>query len=274
MQQAHLPQQPHPPYPNNYNSPQQYRQPQQASSYSASPQRTSCRPLVFEFVEGTSDKLYFPSYSFMEWLPNGSGVKISFLVTKMKPKPETPVKPPSTPAPKAIQTPQPTPGVPLNATPSGLQPNSATPTPNPNAPAALQSAAPPNPTAYVPPPRIEDFDEKNDIADIEFYQPVTVLLLTDDPDIIRSLPRAVRPPDVVEKYMNEVFDKCKRAEETYLAFKLPRDGEELPEKRVRSGDVTPAVATPTHDAFMTSQGTGMNSLLEKKKAGRPRKSLV
>lgn len=212
----------------------------------------------------------------MEWLPNGSGVKISFLITKMKPKPESPAKPPATPAPKAVQTPVPTPGLPPNATPSAVQPNSATATPNLNTPAALQPATPSTPTPYVPPPRIEDFDEKNDIADIEFYQPVTVLLLTDDPEIIRALPRAVRPPDVVEKYMNEVFDKCKRAEETYLAFRLPKDGEDVPEKRVRSGDVTPAVATPTHDVLMGGLGTGMgmSSMLDKKKAGRPRKSMV
>ena len=215
----------------------------------------------------------------MEWLPNGSGVKISFLITKMKPKPEPPVKSPSTPAPKAVQTPLPTPGIPPSATPSGPPASSATPIPNSATPAALPPAVPPTPptpTPYVPPPRIEDFDEKNDIADIEFYQPVTVLLLTDDPDIIRSLPRAVRPPDVVEKYMEEVFDKCKRAEETYLAFRLPKDGEEALEKRVRSGDATPAVATPTHNVLMGDQGmgTGMSSALEKKKAGRPRKSLV
>ncbi|KAJ4374060.1 hypothetical protein N0V83_002799 [Neocucurbitaria cava] len=279
VQQAPHGHQSHSPY--NYNPPQQYRQPQQAPSYSAPPPRTSYRPLVFEFTEGNNDKLYFPSYSFMEWLPNGSGVKISFLITKMKPKPEPAVKPPSTPAPKAVQTPLPTPGVPPSATPDGPQPNDATPTPNPNpaTPAALPPAVPPtpNPTPYVPPPRIEDFDEKNDIADIEFYQPVTVLLLTDDPEIIRSLPRAVRPPDVVEKYMEEVFDKCKRAEETYLAFRLPKDGEEQSEKRVRSGDVTPAVATPTHDVHMGGLGANLgmsSSALEKKKAGRPRKSLV
>lgn len=257
----------------------------------------SYRPLVFEFVEGNNDKLYFPSYSFMEWLPNGSGVKLSFLITKMKPKPEPVVKVPSTPIPKAVQTPTPTPvptlaptsvstpvsapvpapGAQINSTLGAPQSNAAPATPNPHTPAAvpLQPAAPPTPAPYVAPPRIEDFDEKNDIEDIEFYQPVTVLLLSEHPDIVHSLPRAVRPPDVVTRYMEEVFDKCKRAEETYLAFRLPKDNEaETAEKKVRSGDVTPAVATPVPDVAVSGSGMGMSALMAKKSAGRPRRSMV
>ena len=87
--------------------------------------------------------------------------------------------------------------------------------------------------------------------------------------------RAIRPPDVVERYMDEIFDKCKRAEDTYLAFRLPRDGDE-DAKKTRSGDVTPAVATPTVDGFgNTGPGWGLTlSGLEKKKSGRPRRSLA
>jgi hypothetical protein len=117
----------------------------------------------------------------------------------------------------------------------------------------------------------------NEIDNIEFYQPVTVLLLIehDEGDEIASaLPRSIRPPHVVEKYMNEVFDRCKRADETYLAFRLPRDGDEAPEKRARSGDVTPALATPTQDVVMAGMGVSASSAAEKKRAGRPRKSLA
>jgi hypothetical protein len=121
-------------------------------------------------------------------------------------------------------------------------------------------------------------DEKNDVADIDFYQPVTVLLLTDNEEIRRSLIRAIRHPDVVEKYMDEVFDKCKRAEDTYLAFRLPRDGDtEVAEKRIRSGDGTPVAATPTMDRRFSgiSSTLGMSmSGADRKKAGRPRRSLV
>ena len=74
--------------------------------------------------------------------------------------------------------------------------------------------------------------------------------------------------------MNEVFDKCKRADETYLAFRLPKDGDaETAEKRVKSGDVTPAVATPTHDMATIGMGMGMGAPLMKRTAGRPRKSV-
>ncbi|KAF2823551.1 hypothetical protein CC86DRAFT_372488 [Ophiobolus disseminans] len=269
-----------PPYPNTYTQPQQQYYPPRQVSYNAPLQPTGYRPLVIQFEEGNKDLLHFPSYSILEWLPNMSGAKISFLITKMKAKPEHngTAKPPSMLAPKAIAA------LPQSATSNGT---SNVPTShNTTLAQAPQHATPgqfqlntANPPAQVAPqPRIEDFDEKNDIADIEFYQPVTVLLLTDNHEIRNALVRAIRPPDVVERYMDEVFDKCKRAEDTYLAFRLPRDGDadEPPSKRARSGDVTPAVATPTTDAFgNTGSGWGLTlSGLEKKKAGRPRRSLV
>lgn len=204
-----------------------------------------------------------------------SGAKISFLITKMKPKPEQDdvVKQPSTPAPKGtIALPA---GVASVGTPSSSTPQSTNITGNADDQVlgAQQFSTPKTPLPYVPPPRIEDFDEKNDITEIEFYQPVTVLLLTDNNDIRQALLRAIRPPDMVEKYMDEVFDKCKRAGETYLAFRLPRDVDvEMVEKRVKSRDGTPAVATPIIEG---SGGLGLTlGGLEKKKAGRPRKSLV
>jgi hypothetical protein len=268
---------------NNYSKPPQYH-PQ--STYNPAPPRaTTYRPLVFSFVQGAEDKwdkFYFPSYSFMEWLPNGTGAKLSFLITKMKPKPEPTVISPSTPAVKPMQ--MPTPGGLPNATPNGPL-SSMTPTPNPtnSTLTLIQPAAPTPPMPYIPPKppqriepqRIEDFDEMNEIANIEFYQPVTVLLLIENDDgdeIASALPRSIRPPHIVEKYMNEVFDRCKRADETYLAFRLPKDGDDPPEKRVRSGEGTPAAAPPTPDIVMG----GMSSfgVVEKKKAGRPRKSLV
>jgi hypothetical protein len=142
------------------------------------------------------------------------------------------------------------------------------------------TAATPKPTPtipqYVPPPRIEDFDEKNDIKDIEFYQPVTVVVLSNNYEILQSLPRAVRPPDVVEKYMNEVFDTCKRAEETFLAFRLPKegavDGSDGLDRSVGEsgiGGATNGVSTPTAD------GTGAPPA-EKRRAtaNRSRSSIV
>jgi hypothetical protein len=237
----------------NHSQPQTpYRQTPQMSSYDSS-QPQPYRPLVFSFEEGNKDMLYFPSYSFMEELPNKSGAKFSFLITKMKPKAEPIAKPPSTPAPQVM-------------TPFTFNGNTAISTPNTD----TSSVPPP----LAPTPRIEDFDESSDIADVNFYQPVTVLLLTDNKEVYDALGRAIRPPAVVESYMDEVFDRCKRAEETFLAFRLPRDGDaDVAEKRVRSGDGTPVVATPIHDMGF---GLGMTLAggMEKKKAGRPRKSLT
>jgi hypothetical protein len=228
-------------------------------AYNSHPQPTGYRPLVFSFEEGNKDLLHFPSYSFLEWLPNRSGAKISFLITKMKPKPEQDalVKPPATPAPKAVSA------APSGATPSGT-PNASTPNTTGFAQTLntqpFQLATSSTPATFVPQPRIEDFDEKNDITDVDFYQPVTVLMLTDNQEIRNALVRAIRPPDVVERYMDEIFDKCKRANETYLAFRLPRDGEvEAAEKRVR---------------IASTMGLSVSAADKKRGTGRPRRSLA
>ncbi|KAJ4357338.1 uncharacterized protein N0V89_001913 [Didymosphaeria variabile] len=281
------------PHPGNYKYKQTYNQPQQyhqhhAQQYSPVYQapRATYRPLVFDFKEGNGDKFYFPTYSFMEWLPNNSGAKFSFLVTKMKPKPPpaTNIKTPATPAPKVAQspaapastvpTPTPTPAGDANnvSTPNGAPPNIATPGPaqaTPTAAPAPTTTPLPPATPYVPPPRIEDFDEKVDIKDIEFYQPVTVLVMSGHPDILQTLPRAIRPPDAVEKYMNQVFDTCRRAEETFLAFRLPKEGgaeAENEEKKARSGDATPVVHAAAYDVSMAGD--------RRKSSGRPRKSIA
>ncbi|KAF2681317.1 hypothetical protein K458DRAFT_420812 [Lentithecium fluviatile CBS 122367] len=201
----------------------------------------------------------------MEWLNASQGAKFSFLITKLKSKPDGKVKVPSKPALKAAPT------TPAGPTPAAT-PNASTGT-NGNTPSSQTNAMTPGPTPYVPPPRIEDFDEKNDLKDIEFYQPLTVHILSSSTEVLQSLPRAVRPPDVVDKYMNAIFDTCRRAEETYLAFRLPREGvdAEGEEKRIKSGDATPTVSTPIADIVIG----GMGAPLEKKRsAGRPKKSLV
>ncbi len=203
----------------------------------------------------------------MEWLPNGSGAKFSFLVTKLKPKPDAPVETPSTPAPP--QTPAPA-GTPA-AVPTLNAPENSSLPPTPGGPTV--TPAPVTTPSYVAPPRIEDFDERNDLKDVDFYQPVTVLVLTDEHEVKTALPRAIRPPSVVEKYMEEVFDTCRRAEETYLAFRLPKDGNTEAEVGAKSGDATPSVGTPTADVTMGGMGA---AVAEKRKsiAGRPRKSLA
>jgi hypothetical protein len=273
-----------PPTPHNNQYNRNYNQPQQQSNtYApvAQPLRTSYRPLVFDFVEGNGDKFYFPSYSFAEWLPSNQGIKLSFLITKTRPKPkeEGNQNVPATPTPKAVPTPTTTPMPIPNTTPAPNTPSVNTSVSNSTAgvPTPIQTPTPASAPAtpqYVPPPRIEDFDEKKDIKDIEFYQPVTVVVLSNNFEILQSLPRAVRPPDVVEKYMDEVFDTCKRADETYLAFRLPKEGTadaDMTDRRNSNVmDMTPIMATPSADVIMG--GTG--SIGDRKKSvGRPRKSL-
>ncbi|KAJ4293102.1 hypothetical protein N0V90_008384 [Kalmusia sp. IMI 367209] len=269
-------------HPNSYNqsyNPQHHYQQNHAQQYPLVHQvpRLTYRPLVFDFKEGNGDKFYFPTYSFMEWLPNNSGAKFSFLVTKMKPKPPSnaSMKPPSTPLPK---TPQPPASGPVNVpTPTAGPMSVATPGPGQATPAMTPTSTttPLQPvTPYIPPPRIEDFDEKNDIKEIEFYQPVTVLVMSGHPDILQTLPRAVRPQDVVEKYMNQVFDTCRRAEETFLAFRLPKEGgieAGTEDKRLKSGDATPVVPKSAADVLLG----GISTALDKRKvAGRSRKSIA
>ena len=254
----------------NYNQTPYYQQP--PPHYIAPPPpRVTYRPLTFEFVEGNGDRFYFPSYSFMEWLPNGSGAKFSFLVTKLKPESEAATIQPQTPAQPQTTTPSNAP----NTTPAAPGDSRST---FPAAPGGPTTTPTPTPTptpapSYVAPPRIEDFDERNDLKNIDFYQPVTVLVLTDEHEVKNALPRAIRPPSVVEKYMEEVFDTCKRAEETYLAFRLPKDGNMEGDTGVRSSDVIPRVSTPIADVVMGGMGI---TLAEKRKsaAGRPRKSLA
>lgn len=219
----------------------------------------------------------------MELLPDDEGIKFSFLITKLKPKPKleaTETAMPSTPGPKVVPaqtighdpTPNPnaTPiGAPTPGTPgNNLNTSAGTPQATPSAPPASTPAQTQNQTpqqahALPPPPRIEDFDEAKDIKEIDFYQPVTFTILTDNEDILQSLPRSVRTPDVVVNYMNEIFDMHERPSETSLAFRLPKE-----ESGVATSAAATAAATPVPDVVM-------GGTVERKKAiPKPRRSLV
>lgn len=55
-----------------------------------------------------------------------------------------------------------------------------------------------------------------------YYQPVTLRLSAQRPNILEPLARIVAPPDEVRKYMNETMDKHTPAEEVFLATRLPK----------------------------------------------------
>ena len=58
-----------------------------------------------------------------------------------------------------------------------------------------------------------------------YYQPVTMRLSTPHPKTLEPLSRIVAPPEDVRNYMNSVFDKMNRAENVFLATRLPRPSE-------------------------------------------------
>ncbi|OCK83470.1 hypothetical protein K432DRAFT_423341 [Lepidopterella palustris CBS 459.81] len=177
------------------------------------PQRPAMRPVFFEFHEGNGDRLYFPEYSILEFLPGGRQVRASFLVTKSKQDMTISTPTPSTP------------------TPSTTTPSKTAPATNTN-----------TPVKFTPDP-----DRKPDL-----YQPVTALLASVEHYVLECLSRAVHPPDEVEKYMNEIFDTAEPAEEGYLALRLPRDGEESwagdTEGATKSGEPRVSITTPVMTA--------------------------
>ncbi len=65
-----------------------------------------------------------------------------------------------------------------------------------------------------------------------YYQPVTMRLNADNPNILEPLGRMVAPPDEVRSYMESVFKSMSSAETVYLATRLPRtaDAVELEKK--------------------------------------------
>jgi hypothetical protein len=78
---------------------------------------------------------------------------------------------------------------------------------------------------------------------------------------------------VVDKYMNQIFDTCRRAEETFLAFRLPKEGvaeAEIDEKK-RNGDGT---GTPKVNLLDQDVVMGGMSTERKKPSARSRKSIA
>lgn len=57
---------------------------------------------------------------------------------------------------------------------------------------------------------------------VNYYQPVTMRLSSLQPRILEPLARIVAPPDEVRKNMEKVFDAMTRANDVFLATRLPR----------------------------------------------------
>ncbi|KAF2814994.1 uncharacterized protein BDZ99DRAFT_458946 [Mytilinidion resinicola] len=201
----------------------------------AQPQKPTLRPIVFEFHENNADKLYFPEHSILEFLPGGRQLRASFLVTKTQEQLDAAKKGSAEPTP----TPKPTKAAPKGALAAANGANSTSPNNTANA--------------------IKDQEKvEKEEPKVVLYQPVTALVAANDPRVIEWFARAVHTPEVVEKYMNEVFDTAKPAEESYLALRLPRDA---------------AVGERGRDRTASPQTPVVEARPERKKmpVGRPRK---
>ena len=63
-----------------------------------------------------------------------------------------------------------------------------------------------------------------------YYQPITVRLSSLQPRVLEPLARIVAPPDEVRRHMDNIFDKATRANNVFLATRLPRTAQSLAEK--------------------------------------------
>ena len=61
---------------------------------------------------------------------------------------------------------------------------------------------------------------------MSYYQPVTMRLSTLQPRTLEPLAKVVAPAEEVRRYMDSVFDKMSRVENTFLATRLPRTTDE------------------------------------------------
>lgn len=65
----------------------------------------------------------------------------------------------------------------------------------------------------------------------EYYQPMTVVLESATPKPLEILQRVVASPEITRKHMEEIMASKKRAEDTFLVFRLRRElGEAIPDK--------------------------------------------
>jgi hypothetical protein len=223
----------------NVQQPQTYNRPTMPikSQYQPPPvpAKPAFRHLYFEFIDGPGDRLYFPENTILEILPGSRQVRFSFIV--IKPSAAESVLPSSKPAkPQHSAGPEPAPSSKQSPdTPSVSQNPTETKTadvlPQDKSVEGSSSKDPAQPTATqdaVPVPPSESKADKETAANPSkkgVYQCVTGTLLCDDYKLLDALQRAVRPPDEVRKYMNHIFDTVERAENRYLALRLPKSSE-------------------------------------------------
>ena len=65
---------------------------------------------------------------------------------------------------------------------------------------------------------------------VTYYQPVTMRLSSPQPRILEPLARIVAPLDEVRRHMDNIFDKTTRANNVFLATRLPHTPQSITEK--------------------------------------------
>lgn len=86
---------------------------------------------------------------------------------------------------------------------------------------------------------------------LDYYQPITVRILSSQPKHLEYFPRIVVPQDEARRYMEDIMDNMTRAEYVLLAMRLPKPEKEPKEESQGSEKVNKAVdshhATPEAD---------------------------
>jgi hypothetical protein len=73
---------------------------------------------------------------------------------------------------------------------------------------------------------------------LDYYQPVTIRVMTAQPKHLDGLWKVVAPQDEVRRYMDSVMDNMTRAEYLLLAMRLPREVEKIATPEVETKEET------------------------------------
>lgn len=84
--------------------------------------------------------------------------------------------------------------------------------------------------------------------DLDYYQPITIRLITTSGRYLDNLSRVVAPLEEVRRYMDDVMDTMTRAEYILLAMRLPRPTKDSPDEDVTQTNGVPKSIEETPDS--------------------------
>ncbi|KAI1942640.1 hypothetical protein LOZ66_001045 [Ophidiomyces ophidiicola] len=183
------------------------------------PTKPDVKAVVFEFVtppgpglSAPGDRYLLPENMIIDYIPPGTQVIASFLVIKKANASGLPLDsiPPTTAKTKTKKSKTAPASTASNITCrlSALQETSLKMEPTEN---STEDASQTNTDRHESSPHKE------------YYQPITMRILSNNPRTLEPLARVVKPLPEVQRYMNSVMDRMSRAPIRYLAMKLPRE---------------------------------------------------